>query len=229
MKIAVMQPYLFPYIGYFQLINAVNKFVIYDDVNFIKQGWINRNRIVLDGKEFRFTLELKGASSNKLIKNIEIGNNKVKLIKTLKQAYFKSPYYNDVIPMIEDCLDNKERLLSSYLVYALKKVLNYLSIETEILISSDLDYNKSLKGQDKILNICKSLNASEYYNSIGGNKLYSKEIFKLYNLDIYFIKSEEINYKQFSLDFKPNLSIIDVLMFNSISNIKLFLKQFTIQ
>ena len=110
-----MQPYFFPYIGYWQLIHAVDCFVIYDDVNFIKGGWINRNCILENGKRVFFTLETQGASSNKLINQVLVGENSNILIKTLNQNYQKAPYFQEVNPFLTDILQNSEKNLAKFL------------------------------------------------------------------------------------------------------------------
>ena len=178
MTLAIMQPYLFPYIGYWQLINAVDVFVIFDDVNFIKKGYINRNLILVGGKSQQFTLELIGASQNKLINEIEVGNNSQKLLKTIEMSYKKAPYFDNVYPIIEDILNNKEKNLAKFIGYSLEQISSYLKLNTKFIYSSDIEKDNSLKAQDKILDICKKLNATSYMNAIGGQELYSKEIFK---------------------------------------------------
>ncbi|MCT7650802.1 WbqC family protein [Aliarcobacter butzleri] len=220
MTIAIMQPYLFPYIGYWQLINAVDTFVIYDDVNFIKQGYINRNSILSNGKSQQFTLELIGASSNKLIKEIEIGNNANKILKTIKQNYIKAPYFEIVFPMIEDILNQEEKNLAKFIGYSLQQISNYLILDTKFIYSSEIEKDNSLKAQDKVLEICNILKADKYINAIGGQELYNKEIFKENGIELNFLKIELVEYKQFKNDFVPYLSIIDILMFNSKDEIK---------
>jgi len=226
MTLAIMQPYLFPYIGYWQLIEAVDTFVIYDDVNFIKQGYINRNNILSNGNKQTFTLELIGASSNKLINEILVGRNVKKLLKTIKQNYIKAPYFKDTFPVIENILNNKEKNLARFVGYSLQKLSYYLDIDTKFIYSSDIEKDNTLKGQDKVLTICNILKADKYINAIGGQKLYSKEIFKKNGIELNFLKSELIEYKQFKNDFIPNLSIIDILMFNNKDNIKKMLKRY---
>jgi hypothetical protein len=226
MNLAVMQPYLFPYIGYWQLIDAVDIFVIYDDVNFIKRGYINRNNI-LENKTYQLiTLELIGASQNKRINEISIGNNANKLLKTLKQNYLKAPFYMDVFPVLEEILNNNQKELSRFLGFSLVKISKYLNIDTKFLYSSDIKNDKALKAQDRLIEMSKILNATGYINSIGGIELYDKEIFSQNDINLSFLKSSEISYKQFNNEFIPNLSIIDVLMFNSKDNVKNMLNQF---
>jgi hypothetical protein len=229
MKIAVMQPYLFPYIGYFQLINQVDKFILYDDVNYINRGWINRNRILLNGEDKMVTLPLRGASQNKLINEISIHNDKKekkKLLKTIRHAYIDSPYYDNVFPLIEEIMLNDEVNLAKFIEFSLKKIANYLDLDTKFLVSSEIEKNNELKGQDKILNICKLLDANIYINPIGGYELYSKEKFIEEGIELYFIKTNDIKYNQKSDEFIPNLSIIDILMFNSKYNVKLLLEEY---
>ena len=226
MTLAIMQPYLFPYIGYWQLINAVDTFVIYDDVNFIKQGYINRNSILSNGKSQQFTLELIGASSNKLIKEIEIGNNANKILKTIKQSYIKAPLFENVISLLEEILTNKEKNLAKYIGYSLEKISQYLEINTKFIYSSNIEKDNTLKAQDKVLEMCNILKADKYINAIGGQELYNKEIFKENGIELNFLKTELVEYKQFKNDFVPYLSIIDILMFNSKDEIKNMLNRY---
>lgn len=226
MTLAIMQPYLFPYIGYWQLINAVDTFVIYDDVNFIKQGYINRNYILSNGKSQQFTLELIGASSNKLIKEIEIGNNVNKILKTIKQSYIKAPLFENVIILLEEILTNKEKNLAKYIGYSLEKISQYLEINTNFVYSNNIKKDINLKAQDKIIDICKNLNARKYINTIGGQELYNKEIFKENGIELNFLKTELVEYKQFKNDFIPYLSIIDILMFIKKSDIRIILDRY---
>lgn len=231
-KIGIMQPYFLPYLGYWQLINIVDKYVIYDDVNFIKKGWINRNRILINKQSNWFTLKLSDASQNKKINEVFVLDDKNyfnKLIRTVYENYKKAPYFNDVFPLINDIIENPERNLAKYLEFSIKKICDYLEIKTELIISSDLEKNNSLKGKDKIIEICKKLNGQEYYNSIGGCELYSKDEFQENGIDIKFLKTKNILYKQFNITaFTENLSILDVMMFNSKDEIKLLLGEYEI-
>ena len=157
MTLAIMQPYFFPYIGYWQLINAADTFVIYDDVNFIKKGYINRNSILLSGRPHVFTLKLIGASQNKLINEIEVGDNSRKILKTIEMSYKKSPYFHIVFPIIKDILNNKEKKLAKFLGYSIKRISEYLEIDTRFIYSSDIEKDNALKAQDKILDLSKKL------------------------------------------------------------------------
>lgn len=229
MKIGIMQPYFFPYIGYWQLLNAVEKYVIYDDVNFIKGGWINRNRILI-GKETKyFNVQMVGASPYKLINEINVNNDEKivdKNLRIIEAAYKKAPYYDSVYPIIQKILKSGKENLAEYITESIKEICNYLDITTELIISSDLKKDNSLKGQEKVLTICDLLNASEYYNAVGGQELYSFSDFRQRGITLKFVKSNPIVYKQFDEEFRENLSILDVMMFNSKKQIKEYLEDY---
>jgi len=226
MTLAIMQPYLFPYIGYWQLINAVETFVIYDDVTFIKQGYINRNSILINRQKQRFTLNLIGTSSNRLINQIIVGNNQAKLLKTMEQSYAKAPFVVNVMPILEQILNQNEKNLAKFLGFSLQKISDYLQINTEFIYSSDIKKDVRLKAQNKVIDIAKRLNAAKYINAIGGQKLYSKEQFKKEGIELNFLKTQIQEYKQFNIDFIPNLSIIDIMMFNTQDEIQKMLKMY---
>ena len=221
MKLGIMQPYFLPYIGYFQLINAVDKYVIYDDVNFIKRGWINRNNILLCEKSFLFTLALLEASQNKLINEIFVYSDQSKLLKTIHTAYKKAPQFFSVFPMVEKIFEYENKNLARYVGNSIIQIADYLRLETEFIYSSDIKGKDSLlKAQNKVLNICNVLGASKYINAIGGMVLYDKESFKKKDIDVFFIKTKSIEYQQFKKPFVANLSMLDVLMFNSVEEVQ---------
>lgn len=227
MKTAIMQPYFFPYIGYFQLINAVDTFVLYDDVTHIKGGWINRNRIYENGGFNYWGLPLKNASSNRLIKDIEYIRDWQRLLKTVQQNYGKAPYADAVWNQIllEAAGNQKEVTISALNEYILWKICKYLDITTTIIRSSDLP--KAKEGRvERLCDICRQTGALTYINAIGGQILYNKEQFKEQGIDLYFLKTNEITYSQFDNVFVPNLSILDVLMFNSKKEIREMLNNY---
>ena len=231
MKIGIMQPYFFPYIGYWQLIDEVDLYIIYDDVQYIKGGWINRNRILINGEAKYINVQMMGASVNKEINQIELGINKTqnrKILNTINCAYAKAPYFKDIFPVLENIINYEETNLANYLENSIKKICEYVGIETNIIKSSDIKKTSDLKGQEKIIDICKTLGAKEYINAIGGTKLYDKNEFEKYKIRLRFLKTEEIAYKQYNDIFIPNLSIIDVLMFNSHESIKNIISKYKI-
>jgi len=226
MTLAIMQPYFFPYIGYWQLISAVDTFVIYDDVNYIKQGWINRNNILGSDTNQLISLQVIGASSFKLINEVEVGNNRSKTLKTIELNYKKSPCFESIFPLLQEMLQCEEKNLAKFLSFSIRKICTYLEIKTNVSISSELVKNNKLKGQDKILDICQTVQATQYINAIGGQELYQKEKFFQQNLELSFIKSKQLEYPQFKLPFVANLSIIDVLMFNDKEKVKQHLTRY---
>jgi hypothetical protein len=213
-----MQPYFFPYIGYWQLMNAVDEYVIYDDVNFIKGGWINRNRILMKGEGKYINVQLHGASPNKLINEIELSGDTVfdkKLLRTIEYSYKRAPYCEDVLSLLEFVINRGEKNLAKFLELCISQVCTYLDIKTKIVISSTIKKNNDLRGKDKVQHICKMLGADEYINAIGGRDLYSYDEFKSNGIELKFLMPCYIQYQQFSNKFVSNLSIIDVMMFNS--------------
>jgi hypothetical protein len=228
MKLAIMQPYFLPYIGYFQLIDSVDLFVIYDDVNYIKKGWINRNNILLGNKPHLFSLPLQSASQNKYINETQLDANpawKPNLLKTIQQAYRKAPFFDTVFPLLEAIVGYEEQNLARFCAHSLQKTSNYLQLATRFVNSSEIQKDEFLKGQDKILEIGKKLHATTYINAIGGMELYDSEAFSNAGIALHFLKTNPITYRQFKAEFIPWLSIIDVLMFNDIAQTKALLQQ----
>ena len=226
MRLAVMQPYFFPYLPYWQLMNAVDKYIVYDDVNFINRGWINRNRILINGKPTFFNLPVSGASQNKLISEVSCNLNTVnrrKMLTALELAYKKAPQFNEVMPLLEKIISYESEKIVPFLLNSFLLLKDYLGIDTEIILSSTIPKDNSLKGQDKLLAICKYFDAQEYCNAIGGVDMYSAEEFKARGITLKFLKSNPVAYKQFKNEFQTDLSIIDVLMFCDIKSVKAFL------
>lgn len=231
MKIAIMQPYFFPYIGYFQLLNAADKFVVYDNIKYTKKGWINRNRIMVGCKDQLFTIPLRNASDYLDIRDRYLSEDAAdelkKVLRRIQASYGSSPYYHEVYPLIESCFLYEHKNLFHYLYHSIAQISSFLGITTEIMVSSHIQANHELKGEMRVLSICKSLQATDYINAIGGTELYSKETFSDQNLNLHFLKTNAITYRQSAADaFIPNLSIIDVLMYNGKEGTKALLNQF---
>ncbi len=232
MKVAIMQPYLFPYIGYFQLINAVDTFVFYDDVNFIKSGWIHRNRVLIKGEPKYFSVPLSNQSSFIEISKTEI-NEKLyetrnsQFLKSLQINYSKAPFFQETFNLVESVLKTTKKTIADLAIDSTKEICNYLSITSKFKKSSmHFSETPHLKGGERLIEMCKMLESKSYINPIGGLELYDKKIFKEQGLDLLFLKSNPIVYKQFSNEFIPNLSIIDVLMFNSKEQVREMLNQY---
>ncbi|MBL4652339.1 MAG: WbqC family protein [Flavobacteriales bacterium] len=232
MTLAVMQPYIFPYLGYFQLINAVDTFVFFNDVNYIKKGWINRNQILQNDTAIFFTVPLIKASQNKLINEtyiFDIENWRTSFLKKVEFCYRKSPNYNEVSTLIREIISNKTyKSISELASDSVIKIGNYLGIDTEFVKSSDLDYDKNgTNGQHKIISIAQLLSVNQYINPLNGLHLYKKEVFDKQNISLKFIEMEDIKYQQNETNkFAPSLSIIDVLMFNSKKEVELLLQKY---
>jgi len=231
MRIAVMQPYFMPYIGYYQMIKAVDKFVFYEDVNFIKQGWINRNRILLNNKDFLFTIPLEKANSFCLIRDTLINEKfyeswKHKFLQSIDQNYKKAPNFLAVNDLVQSVLDAKCKTISELAIESILATSRYLGLKTEFFVSSERYQNKDLGRQERLLDICKKENATHYINALGGQDLYDKESFKERGIVLNFIKTLPITYKQLNDEFIPWLSIIDVLMFNSVDEVHEMLDKF---
>lgn len=228
MRASIMQPYLFPYIGYWQLINSSEVFVIYDDVNYIKQGYINRNSIINGSQAQRFTLEVLGASPNKLINETQVGNNRKKILKGFEQNYKKAPEFNTCFPLIKEIIEHPEQNLARFIGNSIAQISNFLSIKTKIIYSSEIIKNDDLRAQEKVVDICHQLNASQYINPIGGKDLYSKSHFNDAGIQLLFLEPVITPYKQFNDDFIPNLSIIDIMMFSAKEELHNILKNYTL-
>jgi WbqC-like protein family len=230
MKIAIIQPYLFPYIGYFQLMKAVDTFVVFDDVQFIRRGWINRNRLLNAGNDYLFTLNVLKAPQETLINEMRWADShladKKKLLEQIQHFYGKAPFFKETYAILLEILSNPAQSMSPFIVNSLSLVANYLGIKTPIVLASDLTHDKTLKGQERIIDLAKFYRADHYINPIGGMELYQQSDFKTAGLELSFVRSKPTVYKQFSNEFLPFLSIIDVMMFNSKEQIDVLLSDF---
>lgn len=224
-RIAIMQPYFFPYIGYFQLIQTADLFVVYDNIQYTKKGWINRNRFLLDGVDQLFSIPLKNAAEglNVVDRQIAADFRSDKLLNRLREAYRHAPHFDCVFPMVENCVLQQESNLFKYIYRSLRETCDYLGIETELLISSSVPIDPALTGMEKVIALCQQLRAETYINPIGGQALYAREDFRACGIELQFLKSKPYSYPQFNRTFVPWLSIIDVMMFNHVGDIKNYL------
>lgn len=232
MKVAIMQPYFFPYIGYFQLIDSADIFVFYDDVNYIKRGWINRNRLLVNGKEKFFTIELSKQSQNKLINETEIlADTKSfdELLKMIRLNYNRAPNFKATYSLIEYILRRPYKSISELAISSVTSISDYLSIDTEFKISSkSFPETRGLFRDERLAEITKMNNSVDYINLIGGINVYEKEAFQSLGVNLHFLENKLPVYNQF--DSKPisGLSIIDVIMFNSINETREMTKFYNI-
>jgi len=229
-SIAIMQPYLFPYIGYFQLIHLVDNFVIYDDIQYMKHGWINRNRILLNGRPQYITFPVRKDELRTLINERRFVENinytKKKILSTLRQVYSKAPFFDPVNSLLENIINVNDNNVAAFSEHCLIEIVSYLQIDTCIKRSSRLGVDQSLTGEKRVIAIVKELGGDHYINSIGGRELYSKERFSEKGIKLSFINSRDIHYSQFNNEFVPWLSIIDVMMFNDVSTIRDYLDRY---
>ena len=229
MRVGIMQPYFMPYIGYFQLMAAVDKYVIFDDVNYIKRGWSARNNILVNGQKHLFSVSVAGGSQNNLYIQVLIIDDFTKLRKTLEMCYKKAPCYAETMELLEKVFSFEDRRFNHFIRNSFEVVFDYLGINSSFLFSSELSNDKQLKGKDKILDICKLLGATEYYNAIGGQELYDRMEFEENGIQLHFVNATLEAYPQFSSEFIPGLSMIDVLMMNSKEQVLSLLEKFTIE
>jgi hypothetical protein len=167
-KVAIMQPYFLPYIGYWQLINSVDTFVVYDNIEFTKKGWFNRNRILEMGRDKLFTVPVKKDSDYlPVIERYRSDDSDAEIARTLRiiqNIYRKAPCYAAVYPVIEECFLAPERNLFGYIYNSIQVICNYLEIATTIVVSSTVPIDHSLKAEKKVMALCKALHAETYIN-----------------------------------------------------------------
>ncbi len=222
MRVAIMQPYFLPYIGYFQLIGSVDLFILYDNIKYTKKGWINRNRMLQNGKDVVFSLPLKSDSDFLDVRDRELAADfsRDKLLNQIDSAYRRAPNFTQTFPLIEQIVWHEENNLFKFIHHSIVKTCEYLGITTEIRVSSDIPIDHDLKNQDKVLALCEAVGSGAYVNTIGGMELYSRDEFRARNIELKFIKSKPFEYAQFSNEFVAWLSILDVMMFNPLDAIR---------
>jgi WbqC-like protein family len=213
MIVGLMQPYFFPYIGYFQLIAATDVFVFHDDVQYPKGGWINRNYILNHGRRYRITFPVLKAAHDRRINErfYEPGEtSRARLLRQIEGAYRQAPRFRQVYPLLVEIINFDENNVSSFNINLIRKISEYLRIRTNFMISSELFKDDSLTGQDRVVEICRRLGATRYVNPIGGRNLYAAGNFRSKNIELDFLEPEVLNAAH-ALAGLP-LSIIDSLM-----------------
>ena len=226
MKVAIMQPYFFPYIGYFQLIRSVDLFIMYDNIKYTKKGWINRNRFLRNGVDCVFTVPLRKDSDSVDVRDRAVAADfdRAKLVNQLREAYQRAPHFHESFPIIEAAVMAPRDNLFEYIYGSVVGVCRYLGIGTRIVPSSSLAIDGELKAQDKVLALCKAAGATLYINAIGGQGLYVREQFRAQCVELKFLNTRPIEYPQFGDPYVPWLSIIDVMMFNPVERVREFLE-----
>ncbi len=231
-RIGAMQPYLFPYLGYFQLISAVDVFVVSDDLQYISKGWINRNRILINGQAQYIQFPLKRDDHLKPINERMLADDfpdrMRRLLKTISQAYARAPCFEAAFPIIEKIATYPDSNLARYAENSLRELCDYLHIGTPLLQSSSLRIDPLLDGEARVIETVKRLDGSVYINAIGGTSLYHFDVFERSGLVLKFLRMNDIRYRQFRNEFVPSLSIIDVMMFNDMARIREMLSGFSL-
>ena len=233
-RLAIMQPYFFPYLGYYQLLHAADRFVAYDDVSFIKQGWINRNRILINGAAAYMTVPVHDRSSFRQIREVEIEGPdapwRSKLLKTIETAYRRAPHFDQVFPLIRDVVMLPVRHIVDLAIESLNVVIDYLEVRTPVERSSVRYSDVAGTGAERVIAICRHAGATMYINSGGaGRALYSVPEFSAAGMSLRFLQPRLPEYRQFSEPFVPSLSIVDVLMFNSKETVQRYLQDYELQ
>ena len=211
-----MQPYFLPYIGYFQLIAAVDAFIVYDNIKYTKKGWINRNRLLRNGAAVMFSLPLQKDSDFLDVRQRYLAAefDRGKFLNTIRGAYEHAPFFQTAMSMIREILEFNETNLFRFLHHSIVRTCKHLGIDTKIVTSSSLPIDHSLKSQDRVIALCEALGATTYLNPVGGTELYSEDDFARRKINLRFLRSKAIEYEQFGHAFVPWLSIVDVMMFN---------------
>jgi hypothetical protein len=227
MTLGIMQPYFLPYIGYWQLLAAVDQFVIYDNIQYTKKGWINRNRFLRDGQDVYFTVPLKKASDYLAVAEREVAADfdRDQLLRSWAAAYRRAPHLGEVWPLLERIVRAPLSNLFDYVHHSVTEVAAFLDIHTPIVVSSTIPIDHALRGEHKVLALCEALGADRYLNSIGGVELYSAPAFAARSVALEFLRPRPREYAQLGRPFVPNLSIVDVLMFNPKATVREMLSE----
>lgn len=227
-KLAIMQPYFLPYIGYFQLIKSADLFVVYDNIKYTKKGWINRNRFLQGGAPAEFTIPIKKDSDHLDVRDRAVSPDfdRARLLNRLREAYTKAPNFEATFGMIERIVMNQEPNLFEYIFASIKEVCREIGLKTELIVSSTVGIDHSLRSQEKVLAICRALRATTYFNAIGGRSLYSVDAFSREGVELRFLQPTMTEYPQYGNEFVSWLSIIDVLMFNGPSEAEALLGRY---
>ena len=224
MKLGIMQPYLFPYVGYFSLIKYTDKWIVFDTVQYIEKGWMNRNQIIHPTKPEAtyFIVPLKKHPRETLIKDVEINQNEnyIERINGQFSAAYKkrrAPYYSEVMEIINSCFSKEKKSLSQLNICSLHSVCKYLGIpfNYDIFSKMNLDINPVHDAGEWALNISKALHAKEYVNPPGGVDIFDRKKFDDANIALNFLKINFTPYDQKKANFIEGLSILDLMMFNS--------------
>ena len=221
-----MQPYFFPYLGYFDLVASSDVFVFYDDASFSKNSWYNRNRILSKNKEWEYVrVSIQGSSLGTFVKEIRLNNKPGDLNRTnnLLQTYRRAPYYRDVIALVNETFESSDELLASITIESIKRSAAYIGLKCFFVRSSELEYMRDQDAVGKVISVCKTVGATQYVNLPGGRELYNADVFFRHGVELSFTPNLDLTYPVSGFNFVPNLSIIDVLMWCAPQSIRSYL------
>lgn len=228
--IAVMQPYLFPYLGYFQLIAAADVFVLGDDLQYVRSGWVNRNRILHNDEARLITFPLKKDRFQLQINQRQLcdhfSDEAERLIRLIAESYQQAPYFAQVMPLVERLIHFPQQSISLYAEHAIREMCAYLHIVTPIMRSSDLILGSPVDKQERIIRIAHTFEATTFITPEGGSVVYDRDHFARNRLLVRFFRMDPVEYRQFRQPFVANLSIIDVLMFNCVEQVQQMLTHY---
>lgn len=227
MTLAIFQPYFLPYLGYWQLLAMADRFVVYDNIEYTKKGWINRNRYLKDGAAAYFTVPLKKGSDFLTVAERQVAADfdRGKLLRTLSASYRRAPQFDAAFPLIERLVEAPMANLFEFVHHSLIEVARFLEIRTPMMVSSTIAIDHQLRAEQRVLALCRAIGADRYVNPIGGQALYSPAAFAAESIRLDFVQARPIEYPQFDGPFVPNLSILDVLMFNSKASVRAMLSE----
>ena len=223
---AIMQPYFFPYLGYFQLLRAADIFIFHDDVQYIKAGWVNRNRILLGGQAGWLTLPVRSAEHTRAINEryyvlepAVVGD----LLRKLEAAYRQAPQFTAVFPIVREIMEFESANVAAFNINLVSRLCRKLGIAPRFYLASALEKDHRLTGQERVIELCRRVGASCYVNPIGGRHLYDRHVFAHYGIQLRFLKANVISGRR-----DPFLSIIDVLMFHEVAAIENLLSNYEV-
>ena len=222
-RVAAIQPYLFPYVGYFQLMAACDELLLLDDVQYVTRRWINRNRILVNGEPSWITLPVRHACRDLPINERRYAREPLTARRVLHQieaAYRRAPHLASVLALVDDALTGTDDNVARINARALALVAGAVGIDTPVVLASDTRGNRGLRGEDAIIELCRRRGATAYLNPIGGSGLYDSSRFAAAGLSLEFLQFEAPAYPQFGAPFVPRLSIVDVMMFNALATVR---------
>lgn len=211
-RVAVLQPYLFPYLGTFQLARQVDRFVCFDDVAFIKKGYIHRNAVLLDGAAHAFTAPVKNASQNRTIAEHDYVGEWQPLLALLQRAYAKAPQFEPVFDFVQRVLLHADENVARKNARSMAAVFAYLGLPFEHGFSSAHALPAELRASARVRAVCRAEGATTYINPTGGRALYDAADFERDGMALRFCAMRPVQYPQPSPAFVPFLSMLDVLM-----------------